>query len=392
MLIFHQSGHQSKWNKDSFQEGIGDGIILSPVHCNYEKVVQLEPELKAKCFFDPQFYVPDSQKWKLNSYPFFPEQIADGFSTRDFAAVAYDTAQQCVDFQIGNGFRGLIIPTRYYNEMITDYIPKQKAFSVEPFLSYIQKNGIETEVFLTLALTSAMINDEKYRIQLLNWITSYPEIAGVYLIVNFDEPLKQICDMKKISDYMDFIGELAEADLRVICGYCNTESLLCAMNDPFAVTLGAYENTRRFSIDKFLDDESDARGPAPRIYFPGLLNWVRYDTAMEIRVDLPELWNRIYTPTSWSEAVFKRGDKGTRPHFTQPYLYQHHFKLIHDQLRRIADQKGRDDKIALMQKWITEANGLYEEIQNNGVLFFDNNCKGVHLPGWNRVLRRLRQQ
>jgi hypothetical protein len=389
MLIFHQAGHNTIWNLDSFQNGIGDGIIISPVHYDIDNVNGLKNEIKKKSYFDPQFYVPDSQKKKLNTYHFFPEQMTDGFSTSDFVAVAYEAAQQCIEFQIENGFKGLFVPARYHGEMITDFIEKQRAFSVEPFLSFIQKNRITKEVFITLPLTAAMIGDRAYREQLLNWATSYPEITGVYLLINFNEPLKQICDIKKLTDYLDFIYELTEADLKVICGYCNTEALLCAISAPFAVTIGAYENTRRFSIDKFLDDESEVRGPAPRIYFPKLLNWIRFDITEEIKNDFPVLWERIYTPTDWSESVFTRA---VRPHFTQADLYHHHFQLIHGQLREIASKKSVADRAKLVQGWVVEANELYGQLQQNGVLFFDNNCKGEHLPIWNRIIRKAMQQ
>ena len=389
MLILHQAGHNSGWNRGSLERGYGDGLIVSPVHCGIETVQDFSPQLKSASYFDPQFYVPDSQKTKLNSYDFFPEKMTSGFSTNDFVARAYDAAALCVDFQIENGFRGLIIPARYYEEMITDYIEKQKVFSVEPFLSYIEKNEIDLEVFVSLPLTSSMIGDKRYRLQLLNWITSYPEITGVYLLVNFDEPLKQICDLGKLVDYYDFVSELSNADLRTICGYCNTEAVLWAVMAPHAVTMGAYENTRHFSIDKFLDDESEVRGPAPRIYFPKLLNWIRYDTAMEIREDFPESWRNIYSPTEALEDLIQ---KSIRPHFTKPGLYQHHFELIHAQLREIDAIKDLEGRVTLVEKWIRRANELYAMLQEDGVLFFDNNCRGEHLPTWNRIIRKIRQQ
>jgi hypothetical protein len=346
--------------------------------------------IKSASYFDPQFYVPDSQKIRLNSYDFFPERVTNGFSTADFAARAYDAAAMCVDFQVDNGFRGLIVPARYYDEMITDYIEKQKAFSVEPFLSYIEKNGIKRDIFLTLPLTSAMIGDKRYRLQLLNWITSYPEISGVYLLLNYDEPLKQVCDMKKLVDYSDFILELASAELRTICGYCNTEAILWAILAPYAVTMGAYENTRRFSFDKFLDEESEIRGPAPRIYFPKLLNWVRYETAMGIKEDFPELWEKIYTGTDALEELLQRP---TRPHFTKPGLYHHHFELISQQLEEIVSLPSVESRSEIVQKWIKQANDLYQLLLESGVLFHsDKNCTGEHLPTWLRITRRMIRQ
>lgn len=138
MKIFHQSGHNTIWNKRSLNDyNCGDNIILSPVHNKKSNIEAWDVELKNKCLFDPQFYVPDSQKTKLNTYDFFPEKIMDGFSTHDYSALAYDAARLCVDYQIENDFESIIIPARYYNEMVTDFIEKQKAFSVEPFLKYL---------------------------------------------------------------------------------------------------------------------------------------------------------------------------------------------------------------------------------------------------------------
>jgi hypothetical protein len=359
------------------------------VHHALATVRSYSTEIKSASYFDPQFYVPDSQKTKLNTYEFFPEKLTQGFSTVDFIARAYDAAAMCIDFQLENGFKGLVVPARYYDEMVTDYIEKQRAFSVEPFLSYVERNRIQKEVFLTLPLTSAMIKDSKYRLQLLNWITSYPEIDGVYLLLNFDEPLKQVCDFRKLTDYLDFVMELSRADLQLMCGYCNTEAILWAVVDPYAVTMGAYENTRRFSIDKFLDEDSDVRGPAPRIYFPKLLNWIRYDTAMEIREDFPGLWKEIYTRT---DALDDLIDRGARPHFTKPELYYHHFELIHGQLDELARLKKTEQRVKCVQRWIKRADKLYREIADARILFFDDNCRGGHLPAWNRLLRKINQQ
>jgi len=387
MKIFHQSGHNNNWNRDSFQEhGIGDGIIISPVHTLVNVVEGFDSDLKSHSVFDPQFYVPDSQKVKLNSYHFFPEKLLDGFTTNDFEASAHESAQLCLEFQIRNDFEFLIIPARYHEQMVSNFIEKQKAFSVEPFLSEASKSKTKKKIFLTLPLTAAMLLDSKFRVKVLNWITSYQEIYGIYLLVNFDEPGKQISNFEKLNAYVAFISEVRGADLQVLCGYCNTEGLLLSALDVYGATIGAYENTRRFSIDKFIDDDTEMRGPAPRIYFPKLLNWIRYDTAVEIRDDHPDLWKTVYSPTSFSESIF---EKGTRPHFTQPVLYHHHFELINDQYKTLEKIISKEDKINELKKSVSNALALYNDIDNAGILLFDGNCKGEHLPIWNRLLNRM---
>lgn len=386
MKIYHQAGHRTNWNLESLNDdGVGHGIIFSPVHYSATQLNAASQEIKEKSLFDPQFYVPDSQKNKINSYHFFPEKMMNGFATKAFETVAYESAELCLEFQLENHFESLIIPTRYFPEMISDYIDQQTVFSVDPFLRAYEKLGAGKELFLTLPMTSAMMLDSEYRTNILNWITAYPEIHGVYLLVHFNEQTKQLSEYNKLSAYLNFIHELQEADLKVICGYCNTEGVLLSVLDVYGISMGAYENTRRFSIDKFLEDDQIRRGPAPRIFMPKLLNWIRWDTAEEIRDDFPDLWENIYSVTDHAESVFASEQ---RPHFNQPALYKHHFELMSNLYGELEGLTINDRKKMLQEK-IQMAVRLYQEIKANGVILFDANCGGDHLPIWNRLLRHL---
>ncbi len=386
MKIYQQAGHNTNWNIDSLnQDSAGNGIIFSPVHYKKNQIEAVNTSVKGTSLFDPQFYVPDSQKQKLQTYDFFPEVITDGFSTIDFESLAHQSAGRCLQFQLDNNFEKIIIPARFHQELVTDYIAKQKVFSIEPFLNEIGRVGVDKEIFITLPLTISMVIDAEYRTQILNWITSYPDIHGVYLLNQIAESSKQITDYNNLMPHVNFIKELQDAGLKVIIGYCNAESVLLSAIDPYGVTVGAYENTRNFSIDKFLDNDSTMRGPAPRIYLPKLLNWMRYDTAIEIKDDFPSVWEKIYTSTPYMESIFPTG----RPHFNRPELYKHHFKLMADDLSLLAN-KTLEDRQSTIQERITNALELYREIKDAGVLFFDKNCDGEHLPIWNRVMRHIR--
>lgn len=386
MRVLHQAGHNTVWNIASFKEdGAGDGIIFSPVHYDSNRIAKLDDSIKQCSLFDPQFYVPDSPKNKLNSYNFFPEKIMNGFDTNDHLSIAYESAKLCLEFQFQNSFESIIIPCRFFEDLLTDYIDRQKAFTVEPFLSELSKIDTQKKVYISLSLTAPMLIDKNYRTSILNWVTSYQEIDGIYFMVDFGERSKQIQDYDKVKSYMEFIEELIEADLEVICGYLNVEGLLVSILGINAVTMGSYENTRIFSVDKFLTNDSIKMGPAPRIYLPKLLNWVRYDTAVEIKEDFPGLWEKIYTPTPYSEKVL---DTPRKPHFTQPELYKHFFMLISAQYKEMFSHNTKD-RIGLLQGAVKSAIALYREIEANDVQFFDINCRGDHLVIWNRIIRNI---
>lgn len=387
MKIYHQCGHNTSWSLESFnKDRIGDGLIFSPVHYPSETISNIPSGLKKQSLFDPQFYVPDSQKNKLNSYEFFPERVMEGFATRDYEAFSAQVAQMCVEYQLQNGFEAVIIPARYHEDMLTDFTDRQTQFSLEPFLSYIADAKYNKPIFMTLPLTDGMLGDREYRQKLLNWITRYPEINGIYLLANLNERLKQIYDVEKLKNYIHFIMELKDAGLAVLCGYCNTEGLIFSALDVYGVTIGAYENTRHFSIDKFVEDDKDIRGPAARIYMPKLLNWIRYTLAVDIREDYPDLWEKIYVPTLYSEDVFS---KMKPPHFSQPKLYKHHFICIADQYIAMRKLKSVKERLDYLSETIQTAHNFYKELEHRKIMFFDDNCSGGHLLAWNRIVNRM---
>jgi len=376
--ILHQVGHFSNWNIDSFlYDKCGDGLILSPVHQARSAVEKMIPAVKGNSLFDPQYYLPNSQKAKLSTYDFFPEVISKGFSTSDFPLVALQSAQMCVDFQLAQRFSGIVIPARFMQQLTSRYFEKQEEYTIVPFLKVLSNSGVTMPIYLTLPLTAAMLQDEESHRQLLNWVTGFPEISGVYVLVNDDRPSKQIRSKEFLSGYLDFVHLLSGADLSVIAGHLNTESLLFTCMTNVSVTFGSFENTRMFSMDKFLEADEERRPPKPRIYLPPLMNWIQYDQALQIRSEAPDLWDRIYIPTKYADEVL---NADVDPTFNQPGLYKHHFMCLQRQLRSFADLPPTDAYQALRSA-LKVAIALYADIEE-AAFDLDNHGSGAHLQAW----------
>jgi len=152
---------------------------------------------------------------------------------------------------------------------------------------------------------------------------------------------------------------LRNADLEVLVGFSNTESLLYSLIDDITVTFGAFENTRMFSEDVYIVTDEERRGPKPRIYLPGLLNWVQFSQAKEIMDERPDIWKKIYTPTPEGDLKLSQA---TEPHFSQPQLYKHSFKCLYGQFREL-DHLSPQDRYGLLRGWIEIAMANYEEIK-----------------------------
>lgn len=377
--LYHQVGHFGNWNFTSFEaEGCGDGLILSPVHQNREQIAALTESLRTHSLFDPQYYLPNSPKAKLASYEFFPEQIANGFSTKDFPLVALQSAELCVAFQVAREFEGIVIPARFLDQMSPKYFERQEEYTVLPFLKALSKAGIPAKpIYLTVPLTAAMLRDEDFHVQILNWVTGFPEISGIYVLVNDDRTTKQIRSREFLSAYLEFAYALSNAGLSVIAGHLNSESALFTLVDEITVTFGSFENTRIFSLDKFIESEEERRAPKARIYLPALLNWIQYDQAMQIRDDDPALWAQLYRPTQHGDGVLAAP---VEPYFNQPALYKHHFVCMHEQIKTLAKESVLQ-RYQRLRDHIREGMGLYQRIEDMP-LDLDPHGSGEHLPVW----------
>lgn len=378
ITLFHQCGHNANWNIDSYtNDTCGDGLILSPVHQSRPTIEKLNSELLKASIFDPQYYLPNSQKKKLKTFNFFPEVISGGFVTSEFSTIALDSARNCLNFQIEMDFERIIIPARHFPDMEPDFIEKQESYTVHPFLQAIEESGVDKKVFLTIPLTSRMLIHNKYRTNILNWVTSYPDIDGVYLLVEDDRATKQIQDPIFLKNYLTTAYELRQAGLQVLIGHCNTEALLFTLIEGCELTFGAYENTRMFSVDKFVVTDEERRGPKARLYMPGLFNWIQYSQALQLRDGLVSVWDRIYVETTYAEEAFS---SATEPHFNYPGLYKHYFLNFQDQITTLS-KYSIADRYAFLRDMLRNAQQNYEEIEN-WPLDLDRHGRGDHIDPW----------
>ena len=380
LQLLHQVGHNSNWNVESYEkDNCGDGLILSPLHQAKGTVEKLQSETRSASLFDPQFYLPNSRKPKLLSYPFFPEQVEGGFQTSSFVAQASSIAKSCVDFQISQRFRKVVVPTRYVNQMYPDYFAQQNVFTVDSFMEHAGRRPL----CLSVALTAPMIQHAEWRKRVLNWMTSFPNVDEVYVMYEHIRDQKQIQDPSFLSDWLMFCSDILRTGLKVTIGYTNTEGLLYSIAGDLSITMGAFENTRIFSVDKFLESEGERRGPKARIYLSGLLNWVQFEDAKRIRDRAPQVWDRVYRATDWAEEAIRRE---VEPTFNQSPLYKHYFKNMQDQvheLRPLSVVERRD----LLSAKVKAALAAYSELSQRGVEL-EKHGRAGHLGAWQQVLLR----
>ena len=384
--IYHQLGFRYKWNLESIEaDNTGDGIIIAPRYMAIEKVVSLPANIRQKAIFDPQFYLPDSDRGKLLTYPFFPKVVANGFSTSEWdEGLALESAYQCITFQLENEFRFITIPTRFREGMPTDYIESQSVQFINPFLKAYQNMGNPNRCLLQLILTDQMLNDEAYRRDILNWVTGIEEIDGIYLIYHFTRTNKQVEDIEFLFAVYIFVQALKQAGMFVVIGYLNTESipLLCA--DPDIITMGSYENLRMFGTLPYEEKlDKKQQGPNPRVYVPILLQWIEHDYIGAISRVVGDA-DAFFEDNQYRVLMF---EPTYQWFFTKPEPYKHYFLAFSNQFRQLAFNEG-NKRLDAVKGECNRAFGMFKELENRGIVF-DVNSGGGHLPKWLTFLNTI---
>lgn len=151
-------------------------------------VEDLGSAIRGKAIFDPQILNPSEVNDKMATYDFYPVlYMKDGYDTGHLADYSSVSAKKCVNYQINNNFRYIIIPARYFDGLppVADFIKYQTDHYITPFIDEINKNEADKDVYIQLVLNVFMVKSKEYTDDLLDWITGLHGIKGVYLITEY---------------------------------------------------------------------------------------------------------------------------------------------------------------------------------------------------------------
>lgn len=379
MRIFHQLGHNHNWNIESLlEDNAGDGLILAPRYMKRDRIEGMSLVNRERSLFDPQFFLPDTQRGQLATYDFFPDVVADGFETSEYSdSLAQQSALRCVRFQIDNWFQYIVIPTRHVTGMPSTYQSAQENMFVLPFLEACRRFSVSQPIILQMVLTDHMLKDEAYFNNLLNWVTGFREISGVYIIVDHGIRSKQVKDLDLLIALLRFVDYLKQNELIVILGYLNTEAFLLSIASPDIISIGSYEGTRIFNIKYFQEQEQMVvRGPTPRIYVPKLLQLINHNYINVVR-RATAAQGDLFEENQYKAIMFRPTYQW---HFSKAELYKDYFVVFSNQLRQLTSHSN-GDRYHVVSQTIQEALHLFATIEGRGVVL-DSDSDGSHLPIW----------
>ena len=174
---------------------------------------------------------------------------------------------------------------------------------------------------------------------------------------------------------MKFIDKLRENELLVHLGYTDIEGFILSLSDITSISIGAYENTRCFSIEKFKSNVGKRQGPNPRVFSAKLLQNVEYTYLAPLET-LYDKYDELFEDNEYKIKLF---EPTFQWHFTKPEIYKYYFCEYSKLLQKLPGEY--DERYKFILEKIKESMIYYKEINDSGVLL-DERSNGDHLIHW----------
>lgn len=250
MTAYLQMGHDTEnlvaeTDLDEFR-----GIVLSPVNRDSETLAQNIQDFRTRgqfdIVFDPQLYIPTSDRGCLPDQPYFPTDLdtADLSSDTWWADIAIKLAS-CVDNLRVDAVASPVVLPKAWSD---DYFARCADVS--------RRMGEALAGSQIRSLTTVMVSvneigekDSAFRIASL---VSDVDSAGYYLVIVSEiEPRRELIGEDQLAGVMKLIAELEKTEKPVLVSHCSSDMLLFKAAGASHCATGKFFNLRRFTKSRY---------------------------------------------------------------------------------------------------------------------------------------------
>lgn len=386
MKVTHVLGHNSNWSIEShIEQNIGDYFLITAfTHgIDFDKKKAFKNILDIS-MIDLQFYGKKSSgditTGKLSEFPFHPANCSDD----EVTSVYFENCvKQGIEYQIKKGFKNIIIPHFYENEEVRDIVDTIKKIN-----KFLVKNRVDgLKYFMTLTFANHIIIDKTKVEEILFACTDMDIVFDGYFVTCENKPefkRKLTTDIKVLKNLSKVLKTLKQQDFETIYAYANWDAIvILAQTDIDYITIGTYENLRKFDIRRFTENQSG--GGSKGYYFSEkLLNMVRADDLTVIRDtgNLPLIQN---DRNIFSDIILQPSFKWN---IHKPDVNKNYLLAIDRLLKNIAGIKDLPTRKDYVLGLINAAIKRYDTLEHNYV-YLDNESSNYHLNVWKTYLSKI---
>lgn len=307
MAVFHQMGHHSNNLIDLPEMSSYAGAIFSPINCTEAEATEQIREVRGskrefEIIFDPQLYVPSTERGKLKKWSYFPRDFdtADPTSKTWWTDLNKKLAVACQRMKVDAVCSPLIIPKVFDDKYYINCV----RVGTELLTSIKDKGmGVLQTVLVSLAALTA-----ENRVLELASIVSKTDADRVYLVfVGSTVPRRELSDVEELVGAMRLIKALEQNDMPVLVGFCSSEILLWKTAGASSCASGKFFNLRRFTRQRF-EEPSEGGGQLPYWFEENLLAFLRQGDLLRVRK--LELLSDASRRNPFGEEIFSKQKTG----------------------------------------------------------------------------------
>jgi len=373
-------GHDSEnllWTEELAQYG---GAILSPVNYDQAKVEgQIEWANERGNFetiFDPQLYVPNSERGCLREWPYFPTDV----DTADLASDAW--WNRLLEALVGVCIE--IAPTAVCSPVVLsrtypdDYFVRMVSIG-DQLCARLAGTGLRPMQSAVVGLPDLAAVS---RAMAIASILSRSKANHVYLVlVSSNEPRRELAEVEEIKGGMRLIAALGAAGITVTVGFCSSDVLLWKAAGATNCATGKFFNLRRFTSTRFEEPRGQGGGQLPYWFDESLLAFLRQsDVQRVLPLSLPRPQQSV---NPFAEQI--RAQLATQPQAPWLALAWRQF------LFWFADIEGRLEGGAVNSAAVLRnADSNWRTLDDLDVLMEERRNDGAWIRPWRRAINEFR--
>ena len=225
MPAYHQMGHDSEnLLAASGLERLA-GAILSPVNYNQEEMIGQISELRQRAnfetIFDPQLYVPQSERGCLSKWDYFPKDVdtSDPSNENWWVPITENLGKLATELQPSALCSPAVVPRTYPNDYFDLLTKITKRLSE-------RLRGTSQVIIQTVIANLSDLATPGRALTIASILSRSPVERFFIVLVGNTEPRRELADPEELKGAMRLINALTEAGLIVTVGFSSSEMIL----------------------------------------------------------------------------------------------------------------------------------------------------------------------
>jgi hypothetical protein len=385
MSAYLQMGHDTENLVGETDLGEFTGIVLSPVNRDSPTLAQNVATFRGKgeydIVFDPQLYLPTSDRGCLPEQPYFPTDIDTADLTSDswWTGIVNKLVPCVAALKVDAVASPVVLPRAWSDDYFAHC-----AETSDKLAAALSTSGIRS-------LTTVMVNfnemGEKDSALRIASIVSEADSAGYYLVIVSDiEPRREMVGEDQLAGVMMLIHELEKTGQPVVVSHCSSDMILFKAAGAKHCATGKFFNLRRFTKSRY-EEPASGGGQLPYWFEHSLLAFIRGTDLRRLQENgLGHLVGVGASNNYWSQKILDQFATDPTAAWVALGWRQYLSWFGKTELTLSAA-----DPLSIVRTWLKSAEDNWRVLEDAGVLMDEPRNDGSWIRSWRQTETKFRK-